>query len=429
MANEFDVIVIGAGFAGLAAATAAANGGRVLLLAEGLGFIADLPSTIELYGYLPPRPGHVVRPWDELAGLMQYRDHPYAKIPARVLEQSLNMFVEAASTMGLAYEGDQDQNTLLAGPAGVPRPAYLAPYTMAPGRVDDRSPALVVGFDVHKDFYPEYLVANLNRFRQISGLGEEWRAAVIHVPGQQARGLNSQELATMMQSPAFRRHVIAEIRERLHTETRVGFPAIFGLDAQGTRQVYQELTVGLDRQVFEIPTLPPSPPGIRLAGEWLRYLQSKGVKVSLGFRVMGVTAENGRVTGVLVNTPARASTYRCRSLVLATGGFWGHGLSGLATGEVKESILGLPVRPVMPPEAWGEDRVLAPQPFVRFGVATNAYLQPADEHGNTLYENVFVAGRLLGGYDPYEEGCGEGVSLASGYYAGSLALSAGAVGD
>ncbi len=429
MVNEFDVIVIGAGFAGLSAATAAANGGRVLLLAEGLGFIADLPSTIELMGYLPGRPGYVGRPWDELAGLIQYRDHPYAKIPARILEQSLNMFVETVSIMGLPYEGDQGQNTLLAGPAGVPRPAYLAPYTMAPGRVDDRSPALVVGFDVHKDFYPEYLVANLNRFRKVSGWGAEWRAAVIHVPGHAERGLNSQELAVLMRDPAFRRHVVAEIRELLHSEARVGLPPVFGLDAQGTRQVYQELVDGLDRQVFEIPTLPPSPPGIRLATEWLRYLRRMGVKVSLGFRVKGVTAENGRVSGVIVNTPARAGVHRCRSLVLATGGFWGHGLSGLAAGEVRESVLGLPVRLLAPPEAWGEDAVFRPQPFVRFGVATNAHLQPVDENGNTLYENVFVAGRLLGGYDPYEEGCGEGVSLASGYYAGMLAVSRGVVGE
>ena len=47
----------------------------------------------------------------------------------------------------------------------------------------------------------------------------------------------------------------------------------------------------------------------------------------------------------------------------------------------------------------------------------NAQMQPVDEAGRVVLENVRIAGRLLAGYDPLAEGSTEGVWLATAYRA------------
>lgn len=41
-----------------------------------------------------------------------------------------------------------------------------------------------------------------------------------------------------------------------------------------------------------------------------------------------------------------------------------------------------------------------------------------------MIDNLYVAGAVLGGFDPLTEGCGAGVSLISGLYAAEQIISA-----
>ena len=55
------------------------------------------------------------------------------------------------------------------------------------------------------------------------------------------------------------------------------------------------------------------------------------------------------------------------------------------------------------------------------GIKVNKQLQPIDTEGKILLANVFCAGSVLAGYDPFSEGSGGGVAIATGYRAAELA--------
>ena len=83
--------------------------------------------------------------------------------------------------------------------------------------------------------------------------------------------------------PEVRERVGAQIKARLNGATRVGLPAVLGLnDYPRSWQHLQEL-VGVP--VFEIPTLPPSVPGMRLYNVFKNALARAGVQVLLNMPV------------------------------------------------------------------------------------------------------------------------------------------------
>jgi glycerol-3-phosphate dehydrogenase subunit B len=53
--------------------------------------------------------------------------------------------------------------------------------------------------------------------------------------------------------------------------------------------------------------------------------------------------------------------------------------------------------------------------FVKAGIRTDETLRPRG------WQNLYVCGKLLAGYDPYAEGSGGGVAVATGWRAGMLA--------
>ncbi len=124
-----DLLVIGAGLAGLSAAlTAADHGLRVRVVAKGLGAMHWSAGTIDLLGYLPG---------DQAAGAVEYplgtldrlpAEHPYRRLSSRQIRDSMAAFQTALASAGLSYQGESaDRNQQLPSPVGAARPVWLAP--------------------------------------------------------------------------------------------------------------------------------------------------------------------------------------------------------------------------------------------------------------------------------------------------------------
>ncbi|MEF8893811.1 anaerobic glycerol-3-phosphate dehydrogenase subunit B, partial [Halodesulfurarchaeum sp.] len=200
-------------------------------------------------------------------------------------------------------------------------------------------------------------------------------------------------------------------------EPRIGLPAVLGTDEH--HEIRNELATALDAAVFEVPTGPPSLPGIRLETLFRSALREAGVEVVQN-TVVESQATGRQIASVTVDRNGQRISHAASSFVLATGGLVGTGLESAREG-VREPVFGCQV-PV--PEDRSEWYVTDPygeQPYARFGVSVDEQLRPQSAVGDPEFENLRAAGSVIGGFDFTASGSGTGISLATGELAGRLA--------
>ncbi len=409
--SHHDVIVVGCGLAGLTAAVRLAEtGARVLVLAKGVGATHLSAGTIDVLGYAPER---VERPLDALAGLPA--GHPYGRVGAEAVTAAVAWFREriaGGSLAPYAYAGSAEENLLLPTAVGVPRPSAVVPETMAGGDLREPAPVVAVGFRALKDFHPALLADTLAR------AGIDARAVELDLAPEARADVNALGFARAFDDPAFRGQVVGQLAtRRLGGDERVAFPAVLGIaDPHGA---WAAMEHGLGRRVFEVPTLPPSVPGMRVFAVLREALRRAGGTVRMNNVVVGAERDGGRVRALRVRVGLREERHGADWVVLATGGFASGGLELDSRWAAREVALGLPVTGVPAP---GEQR-FAPgyfdaHPMSRAGVAVDDELRPEG------YENVLVTGATLGGAEPWKEKSGDGISLATGHRAAELVLAA-----
>jgi glycerol-3-phosphate dehydrogenase subunit B len=286
---------------------------------------------------------------------------------------------------------------------------------MAAGDLRTDGPMLVVGFDVLRDFHPAYLADNVSRG------GVPARAVTFARRFDGRPEANSLGIARALDDPVVRGAVADEVAGALDGEARVGLPAVLG--TEDPHAVWRFFEERLGRPVFEVGTLPPSVPGIRVYRTLRDRLRSLGGRIVIGSQAVRGDRAGDRVASVRAKAAGREVTYRARWVVLATGGVAHGGVEMDSHWRVRETVLGLPLRGVPAP---GERRFVPgyfdEQPFARVGVAVDDGLRPVDGAGARVYENVLVAGATLAGAQPWKEKSGDGLSLSTGHRAAELIL-------
>jgi glycerol-3-phosphate dehydrogenase subunit B len=393
-----DVVVIGVGLAGLTAAVRLAeDGARVLVLAKGVGATHLGPCTIDVLGYAPER---VERPGEALAALGD--DHPYALVGRDGVAAAVEWL-----KAGLPYVGELEENMLLPTAVGALKPSAVVPESMAAGDLRGGGQVCVVGFRALKDFHAPLLADNLERG------GISARSVELDLLPERRVDANSLAFARAFDDPAFRGEVAAQLAGRLGGEERVAFPAVLGI----AEARWRELQDRLARPVFEVPTLPPSVPGMRVFAALRERLRRAGGRAILNATVTGADRDGARVTGVRADLGLREVRHEASWVVLATGGFASGGLALDSRWRARETALGLPVRGVPEGERF-RPGYFDEQPMARAGVAVGRELRPQG------WDNVLVAGATLAGAEPWREKSGDGISLATGYRAAELILAA-----
>ena len=412
-----DVVVVGAGLAGLTAAIRLAEAGlRVVTVAKGLGSIRLSPATIDILGYGPDL---VHEPARELQGFLSaHPGHPYSLVSPVQLAASVQWLKE--HTDGTAYVGDPDANMLLPTALGVPRPSAVVPETMAAGDIRKSRSVAVAGFSVLKDFQPDLAAENLQAAAAALGFGMTVRPLHLNTRVNGEADVSSLALARRLEDTAFRNAVAAELTAGLRDEDAVGLPAVLGLDHAAS--VWSDLQAMVGRPVFEIPTVPPSAPGMRLAKVLQDRLRHAGGRLVLGSEVVGAEVQGGQLAGVRVKTAARQLAWMCRWVVLATGGFASGGLAVDLSGAVSETALGLPVSGPPPDEPLFLPRYLDEHPMGSVGLKVDPLLRPLAYDGEPVHPNLYAAGAVIGGARPAREKSGDGISLSTGYLAAGIIL-------
>jgi glycerol-3-phosphate dehydrogenase subunit B len=405
---HFDAVVIGGGMAGLTAGTRLAQAGaKVVVLAKGNGSTHLSPGTIDVLGYTP---GRVTSPHDSVARLIAERpDHPYALVGAGALSESLSWFADTAANgplPGYGYVGGLDRNLLLPTAMGVLRPSAMIPSTMAAGDASGLANVAIVSVPALREFHPTLCAANL------TAAGIPARGISLQLPMERA-DMSPTGMARHFDDPGWRGQFCAQLLPMLRGDDYVGLPAMLGL--RDPVAAVTDLEQRLGRKVFEIPTLPPSVPGIRRYEILRAALRAAGGRLALGAEVISHERSGARVTSVATHAAGRDLIYVADWYVLASGGFASGAIELDSQWVTHERVFGLALRGVPAPDAPRFTReYLSEQPLARAGVAVDADLRPDG------VENVLVAGASLPGATPWREGSGEGIALASGYRAAAL---------
>jgi len=414
-----DVVVIGAGLAGLTAAIELAErGATVQLVAKGMAATHWAHGGIDVAAPVGAR-----SPANGVSRLRARAGHPYA-----ILEPDLGAALAGTLACladgGLAYRGDlRAPLRPFPTPIGGLRPAAIVPAGQAPA-LEPWAPGeglLLLGIERFRDFWPQYAARNLARRAWARG-PSRIASAVAALPGIGGlHNLNSLVLARRFDDPSWRAEAIAALRAAIPGDGpwRVGVPAVLGMERHA--EVLAEVTEAIAHPVFEIPTLPPSIPGLRLFDVLRARAGAVGVRTQVGFEVAEVERDGDTVTAIATRTAARPLRIMARDVVLATGGIGGGGLRGRRDGSLEERVFGLPLAAPARAEwlrgdLYGANGVA----LESAGIRVDDELRPIGPRGEVVLRNVRVAGSALAGMRYLVERCGDGVALASAYRAARL---------
>ncbi len=419
----YDVIVIGAGLAGLMAANVAqSRGARVLILARGMGSLPLTSGCIDVLGYFPNTPkSPISSPRNVLAQIKEiHPHHPYIKLGPERIALAINHFRDLCAKAGLAYAGDFDRNFLIPTSLGTLHPTCLVPETMKNGDLSKPGSVFLLGMEGIKDFSPFWAAENLNLLNSMGKIAPSFRAGWIEKVDLNGKAYNSLSLAHALDDPTFRERFAKKVQSLPRKGERIGFPALLGF--RFPTETSKDLQEKLDAEIFEIPLPPPSVPGLRLYNALNSHFRNKGGRLIMGFSALQPLNSSGKLEAFALGSSKGSPLFRASAFVLGTGKFVGGGLDSDRNG-IFETLLSLPVKHPSKRQAWFAPELLTPegQPFNSIGIEVDENLRPVDSTGRVIYKNLFAAGGILAHADSMAEKSGGGVALATGYRAGEFA--------
>jgi len=409
--KTFDVMVIGSGFAGMAASLFAARKGLSVAQAGATGGIDFSTGFIDLLAVHPVAERKV---WsDPFAAMAALRrdlpTHPYGLLQDAEIAQALDEFCAFLGAQGLCYTGRPGQNSGTLTAAGTVKPTYLLPCSAWNGveARERRARTLLVDFHGLK---------GLSARQIVEVRGGDWpglRAERLRFPGLKGE-LYPEHMAWSMADSRRREELAALVRPLVRDEEFVGFPAMLGMTDTGDIRKHLEELLGL--RVFEVPTLPPSIAGPRLRAAFDRGLPPLGVRTFTQKLVSRaeITADGFRFTA----GPGSAGVQvEARSAILASGRFFGKGLKADRHG-IREAVFDLPVSQPAGRGQWHRGAFFDPRghEINQAGLETDDALRPLGAAG-VFHPRLHAAGAILAHQDWMRMKCGAGLAIATAWKA------------
>ena len=411
--TKYDVCVIGTGLAGMAAALFCANRDLSTLQVGHTGEIIFTSGLLDLMGVHPVKEKHLWRdPWAAIDAVVNdIPNHPYARVKKQDIQSAFDELLAFLDDVGLTYHRRTNQNSDVLTSLGTVKPTYAVPQNMWKGveALTQKPACLLIDIRGLKGFSARQIAAALQ-----SDWSDLQTARISFPDTDHLSEVYTEHMASALVLPANREKFARVVRPHVNTAQIIGIPAILGL--YRTSEVVSHLEDLIGVPIFEIPTIPPSVPGLRLKEAFERGLRPKEVTYFSQKRVLQVrhTAE-----GLFEINIGRTDVERkvcTRAVILASGRFIGGGLHADRK-RIKETIFDLPLYQPGHRTDWHRREFLDSRghPINQAGVEIDDGFRPLDDSGRPVFETLFAAGSILAHNDWKRMKCGAGVAIATAF--------------
>lgn len=412
-----DILVVGSGMAGLMAAiVASGQGKRVTLLSRGCGSLNIGSGCVDVLGYVNGQPVEG-QPLEALDSLPER--HPYRLVSKEGVEEALKTLCAVSARHGAPLEAAANGNRRVPTILGTLKPTCLTLPSCRGELLETAASALVVSVEGLKDSHPALVTSQLRRYPHLAAV--TWHEAHLEnpIPGAH-RNLSPLDIARYVESPEGTAWLAAGLRKALRATPAdvVLLPPVCGL----SNAAWEAVAAAVPVPLVEMPTLPPGVGGLRLYTALKSELQARDADMVENALVTGAECDGKHCAALVAETACGRRRFAAKAFVMATGGFMGGGFLS-SPGEARETVFGLPVLQadgsLLParPEDWSDQNIFGNHAFASAGVMVNAAMSPLRIDGTPALNNVFFAGRSVGGYDFASEKSGNGVAVATAWRA------------
>ena len=410
---KYDLCIIGAGIAGMAAALFAANRGLSTVQVGSTGEIIFASGLLDLMGVHPVHEKQIWHdPWAAIDALVRdIPKHPYARLQKEDIQSAFEELLTGLQKAGLLYQRDRGRNVQVMTSLGTTKLTYCVPQTMWNGVIalEEKAPCMLIDIRGLKGFSARQIAdAFTNTWPGLT-------TARISFPGtEQLSEVYTEHMAGALILTQNREKLAQTVRPHIKAARAVGLPAILGL--YRTKEVISDLEDMLNVPVFEIPTMPPSVPGLRLKEAFERQLRNLGTKYFSQKEVLQVRPADNGYFELSIGREKSEFSVQSRGIVLASGRFIGVGLHADRK-RIRETIFDLPV--CQPPDRtkWHRRDFLDPRghPINSAGLETDDDFRPLNGSGRPAFKTLFAAGSILAHQDWIRSKCGAGLAIATAY--------------
>lgn len=409
---ETELAVIGSGIAGFAASIFALNRKIATAQIGNTGAVAYTTGYLDLLGSIEGTGVAIDNPWVGIEDLKKaHPAHPLCHIPAGDIREGFEQFTTFLGDCGIAYTKPHENNITALTPAGTLKKTLCVPATMAAGpkAFSTKTPCVIIDFKGLKGFSARQVVANLQ---------DKWptlSAERITFPGMDKGEIYPEVMARALEVPATRQELARLLKQAAGQTKVISLPALLGMHAPDLVRADLEKLTGL--QIFEIPTMPPSVPGIRLREMFEQVFPQKGLTLIPQQKVSSLTFDAG---GALLKLKDNYGpvTIHSKAVILATGRFLSGGLEAQING-ISESLLDLPVTQPAARTDWYSKGYTDHEGHAihKAGIEIDSSYRPLAQNGEPHNKRLFAAGIILAHQDWIRGRSGAGIAIATAYKA------------
>ena len=395
-----DVIIIGSEFDGLVAATRLDECGySIRLFSNGVGSMHYAPEGIHALGYLSSGDEQIVTA--PFAGIPRLdKRHPYRKVGIEQVKKAFNWYTNITGEIHQRVVTN-DHNWLSVSPIGTCVPVYgICDHQATMEKLSGKT-AAIARFWNYRNFPTDLIVV---------GLGNAGINANIVTVDAPAKILENAAIAKAFDALDEPDCYFAALKKSIPSDAGVMiFPAVMGMVRNQEVMASAERALGMP--CLEVPTLPPSVPGMRLEHAFTRHLQRGHVAVHTGTHLSRYWFDEGGQAAICDDMGRR---FEASVVIVSTGGVLMGGLDVDSHGRVHENTFGFHAFQSEPLSAATVDQSLNALHIA--GVETDDALRPQRKESG-IYHNAFVTGRTLAHWNPAIEISAEGVCIATGWAA------------